>query len=513
MADKKKKKSFFSKIKSSIMGGKNTGNKDAQTKKTWEAAGKNKGDHKHKKQLDRLTAKYGDKFKDTSQGKYLAGLLDNISVNKGGNRGKEYSDFYNSGNAEADAYRKELSGLSSFPIYQPNRVDRIKGVNNELARKGLSDEGYFKYGQFLREQNPTAYDKARPFSSGAFAEKILGNLVSAGTPIGLASSLARNIWNSGAGQNVRGMATDTIKNPIMSGINNAGEITGDVIEKLQSKFNNWNVSQGKKANPDFIPKKRVGPNIFDVSGEVEDKGVSNYFDIAAENAAIDPTKAGRRSDNVSAGPYDSGFEIMNLKDSGVSAGPYDSGFATTEEVVEPLAELSENERIIQDYEQEFLDTYGVPMQGNKEVASLEEPGTKIYGLGDPNTRSAMLTRNNLRNYEFGKIPDINPLTGLPYGYDDDIFVSDDIFSDTISDMPALGKEIRTFPQFQADGGYMSNFPNQNMGTQSLTASDNIDDRIMKNLQYEKMAPGMMGYNQGGKAMGIYEKLKSFNDHG
>ena len=215
MADKKKKKSFFSKIKSSIMGGKNTGNKDAQTKKTWEAAGKNKGDHKHKKQLDRLTAKYGDKFKDTSQGKYLAGLLDNISVNKGGNRGKEYSDFYNSGNAEADAYRKELSGLSSFPIYQPNRVDRIKGVNNELARKGLSDEGYFKYGQFLREQNPTAYDKARPFSSGAFAEKILGNLVSAGTPIGLASSLARNIWNSGAGQNVRGMATDTIKNPII----------------------------------------------------------------------------------------------------------------------------------------------------------------------------------------------------------------------------------------------------------------------------------------------------------
>ena len=77
-------------------------------------------------------------------------------------------------------------------------------------------------------------------------------------------------------------------------------------------------------------------------------------------------------------------------------------------------------------------------------------------------------------------------------------------------MPALGKEIRTFPQFQADGGYMSNFPNQNMGTQSLTASDNIDDRIMKNLQYEKMAPGMMGYNQGGKANGyVYEKLKSY----
>jgi hypothetical protein len=50
----------------------------------------------------------------------------------------------------------------------------------------------------------------------------------------------------------------------------------------------------------------------------------------------------------------------------------------------------------------------------------------------------------------------------------------------------------------ADGGYMSSFPNQNMETQSLTASDNIDDRIMQNLQFERMAPGMMGYANGGQ---------------
>jgi len=50
----------------------------------------------------------------------------------------------------------------------------------------------------------------------------------------------------------------------------------------------------------------------------------------------------------------------------------------------------------------------------------------------------------------------------------------------------------------ADGGYMSSFPNQNMGTQSLTASDNIDDRIMQNLHFERMAPGMMGYANGGQ---------------
>jgi len=65
---------------------------------------------------------------------------------------------------------------------------------------------------------------------------------------------------------------------------------------------------------------------------------------------------------------------------------------------------------------------------------------------------------------------------------------------------------------QADGGYMSSFPNQNLNTESLSASDNIDDRIMKNLQFEKMSPGMMGYNQGGKVMSTYDKLKAIADN-
>jgi len=65
----------------------------------------------------------------------------------------------------------------------------------------------------------------------------------------------------------------------------------------------------------------------------------------------------------------------------------------------------------------------------------------------------------------------------------------------------------------ANGGY--NYINGNtMNSQSLTASANIDDRIMKNLQYEKMAPGMMGYNTGGYAgMSTFDKLKMIADSG
>ena len=54
----------------------------------------------------------------------------------------------------------------------------------------------------------------------------------------------------------------------------------------------------------------------------------------------------------------------------------------------------------------------------------------------------------------------------------------------------------------ANGGYMSFFPNQNLNTESLSASDNIDDRIMQNLQFERMAPGMMGYANGGPVQPI-----------
>ena len=132
---------------------------------------------------------------------------------------------------------------------------------------------------------------------------------------------------------------------------------------------------------------------------------------------------------------------------------------------------SENERIRKQVEQEFLDTYGVSMRGNIEANSLAEPDTKIYGLGDRLTRDQMLDSNDFRNYELGKTPETIPGTGLPYGYDDDIFASDEIFSKNISTMPPLGKEIRTLKDIisnsklqYADGGSMSSHNKIKMST-------------------------------------------------
>ena len=84
--------------------------------------------------------------------------------------------------------------------------------------------------------------------------------------------------------------------------------------------------------------------------------------------------------------------------------------------------------------------------------------------------------------------------------------------DSLDILNSNSTEIPDYIRFgRANGGYMNGFPNQNPA-ESLTASDNIDDRIMKNLQFEKMAPGMMGYNQGGKVMSTFEKLKAIADN-
>lgn len=58
----------------------------------------------------------------------------------------------------------------------------------------------------------------------------------------------------------------------------------------------------------------------------------------------------------------------------------------------------------------------------------------------------------------------------------------------------------------ANGGYMRNFPNQNLNIESLTASDNIDNRIMKNLEFENMNKGIMGYAMGG----LVKPVQKFN---
>ena len=160
---------------------------------------------------------------------------------------------------------------------------------------------------------------------------------------------------------------------------------------------------------------------------------------------------------------------------------------------QPLSSVTENVSET-DYEQEFADTYGTKENFNN-----------------------MMIEN-----QSGK--DNQPYINRTFDYDPTILGGDEnipegtIFSENVvgqtpvlpNTFPGLEPDLSGFGQ--ANGGYMRSFPNQNLNTESLSASDNIDDRIMKNLQFEKMSPGMMGYNQGGRVMSTYDKLKAIADN-
>jgi hypothetical protein len=103
-------------------------------------------------------------------------------------------------------------------------------------------------------------------------------------------------------------------------------------------------------------------------------------------------------------------------------------------------------------DQEFFDTYGVPMRGNIELDTGD--GEKIYGLGDRLTKDIMLDSNNLRNFGLGKPPGTPIVTnadGIPVGYEE-------TFTDTLARPSSLfgGEDTTT-----GDPAYAAQLENVN----------------------------------------------------
>jgi hypothetical protein len=140
---------------------------------------------------------------------------------------------------------------------------------------------------------------------------------------------------------------------------------------------------------------------------------------------------------------------------------------------------------------QYSDTINLSGNPNEVIEDVSETEYDTSGL----RRQIM---NNPGTTTFGAVPGQNFNVFDPLAY--------------LQENPITEDMIETDIIGQANGGYMNSFPNQNLNTESLSASDNIDDRIMKNLEFEKMAPGMMGYNEGGKVMSTYDKLKAIADN-
>ena len=235
----------------------------------------------------------------------------------------------------------------------------------------------------------------------------------------------------------------------------------------------------------------VDPILSNSTAQTGAEGIVDIFDNDAEKAAMD---ASLPTGNIVYNPYNSNpyspgsreyneFEqFKQFKESqeqsdddfeGVEDGVFQRAGEFKLEADEPSVNLSG----VTDYEEEFEDTFGVPMKGNIEVPSLTRPGEIERGLGDRLTRETFALDNNIPLDQIGEVyPKTTsyPLRGNimkdgditagyynptgdfnygDYGIDDDV-----IFSDRISEMQKLGQEIRTAPGMK-DGGLTDNYGN------------------------------------------------------
>ena len=172
--------------------------------------------------------------------------------------------------------------------------------------------------------------------------------------------------------------------------------------------------------------------------------------------------------------------------------PYPVG-SVTQKQIELMKDkyMSDNTEDVVDEEKTLID---LGLMGGQPLSSVTE------NVSETNYDTSGLKNqimNNPGTTTFGAVPGQNFNV-----FDPDAYLQENPITEDMIETGIIG---------QANGGYMSSFPNQNLNTESLSASDNIDDRIMKNLEFEKMAPGMMGYAGGGKPMTTYQKLKAIAD--
>ena len=162
-------------------------------------------------------------------------------------------------------------------------------------------------------------------------------------------------------------------------------------------------------------------------------------------------------------------------------------------------------------------TAGLPQNiAQRKLAADSMMRSGVSNLAGSPTKQSLLQKGlgwikaNPKKSALGAILGAGALGG--FGEEEEEFSFEDIYG-TQNPLRDLGQADIAPPQLipysqygsrfsgYADGGLASfrngGFNYINGDVESLTASDNIDDRIMQNLEFERMAPGMMGYADGG----------------
>ena len=174
-------------IMQTIMGG-GEGGDPTITKKSWEAAGKvPTGQHKLRTQFDRLIAKYGEGFANTTQGRELLDYLSGVPVERGGGLGAR-DPGYGGGsfatksgkiNKNLEAQRQALiKRISSIGTpWGGDMSTMLEDIKREGIGADLTPDQFFNFTQQLMAADPSpgnqAYKAARPFASGQLAQGVM----------------------------------------------------------------------------------------------------------------------------------------------------------------------------------------------------------------------------------------------------------------------------------------------------------------------------------------------------
>ena len=405
--------------------------------------------------------------------------------------------------------RSVLSTVSNSPQkFGKNKESRKEFIERNLRPDGSPNAAaqamldFYNDGRNDYQRGLNALRTSSPEAAQAYAERFpvenfamkMGPIIAGaatGIPFGIMDYLTKT------------------KNKAAKGINTLSErndILGAIARTTNDIANSFTPEQAKNINTNIETKKPIDKllrdeNIINASTDVDpilkaaaaqtgSGDIVDIFDNDAEKTAMD---ASLPTGNIVYNPYNSNpyspgsreyneFEqFKKFKESqeevgdsfeGVEDGVFQRAGEFKLEADEPSVNLSG----VTDYEEEFEDTFGVPMKGNIEATRLSDKG-KSYGLGDRLTRERFALDNNI---PLDQIGDVYPkATTYPlrnnimdngvitagyynpsgdfsygdYGIDDDV-----IFSDRISEMPKLGQEIRTAPGMK-DGGLTDNYGN------------------------------------------------------
>ena len=357
------------------------------------------------------------------------------------------SDFskgiVNKSNFTGDAGDKDFLGinLGSTPTVAKTTINPFTGkkITTSKVREGMTSPEYGQYMSGLYNLNPNLMRETFPLASGKVVQPVLAQIYNA----------IKN--KSGAFKGITGL--DEAKN-VSPDIKTA---YGNYIDQMNSQINN--IIEGDKTP--------IDPGLINALPKNEKDFVSDK-DYLLPGAMEEAILAGEEPYNPAmAEDKESQEEIeRSLLNQYSLLGKDDLASSLVDETQETDLEESINPDVdaTAAYEQEFLDTYGVPMMGNVEIPMVSDPGSTLYGMGDRFTKEKFAMDNNIPLDQIGEF--YPKVTTYPYSTSEGVgeITADDTpgdfdlidyarpifglegtqgFSESISDTPKLGDEIKS----------------------------------------------------------------------